>query len=103
MGVADAVLGAFDDKFPAAKKAVPEKMPVKKPAPDYREPWYNWSKAPDGAFLALVDRNHVPHWCCFIAKEGDWRVLWRRIPDSDFFINGCPWDKSLRQRPGKEV
>jgi hypothetical protein len=97
--IADAVLVQFDARFPAKEGAVPEKTPV----PTDDEPWYNWSNAPRDAFAAAVDSEGYAHWCCFIAKDGRWCAIWRIIPSGDFSINGCPWHKSLRQRPGKEA
>jgi hypothetical protein len=72
-----------------------------KTTPD--EPWYNWNNAPEGATHAAVDKYGYGNWYGILTKhESVWCQLHIQMNRGDYLLNGCPWDKSLRQRPSKE-
>jgi hypothetical protein len=87
-----------------------EKLRATAAEPDTNaEPWYNWDAAPDWATHAAVDSTGEangygsPKAIAEADFTGGWSFNWDQIPNKNFRANGCPWDKSLRLRPGKEA
>jgi hypothetical protein len=78
-------------------------MNAKKPDSTTYEPWYNWPAAPEWTTHAAVDADGDAYWYgpLFSGREV-WSTRYSEIDKKDFNLNGCPWDKSLRTRPGKE-
>jgi hypothetical protein len=75
-------------------------MKTKRPESVKGISWYNWRAAPESAMCAIVEEDGCAYWHTLIPNvDGSWKPRWITIPKEDYFLNGCPWDKSLRQRP----
>jgi hypothetical protein len=56
-----------------------------------------------GAIYAIAEKDGSAFWHTMVQSGYDsWSPKWIKIHKKDFRLNGCPWDKSLRPRPGKE-